>query len=772
MPSCSTTTHTPDILHAPQGWAPLYPPDLPTARRLASLGLVDLGDRLRVYAPRHLQAAPFLADLRISHGAGQPAAPHDTARPLPGGFTLDLPPGPGPVTLEWGGHALTLTPRKPVRDLAGLRTIMALCDSVTPEQVADWARFHCRTQGAQAACLILRHHPDHAVDTDALRAALDTTGLERALLVQINAATGQPETPPRSSQFFAPDGPGKAMRTYAHDIYHAPLEEIGLLETLRQTALCGVRSLLSCEIADLMTPPESGPESGPEPGTATLFEQAEASASYLRFRGQPVYPWQRRDPEQPASHADHGCISFDGGGASSVWCVAPDGPMRDAALRPFRVGGASPDPLSAAAGFRRCMAVLHPGEPSAALAPKSSLVPDAPLARFMQTHFGATPALPDLAQPAAVRPVDPATRRVMVVTTMKNEGPFILEWLAYHRAIGVTDFLIYTNDCTDGTDTLLDMLAARGLVEHRDNPFRSTELKPQHAALQDAETSDMAARADWIICMDVDEFIHIHTGDGTLDALFAAVPDATLISMTWRLFGNAGIGPFEDRPITGQFTRCAPEFIRKPHQAWGIKTLFRPLGHYKKFGVHRPKGLRPECIGTIHWVNGSGEKMPDEMLRTGWRSTTQSYGYDLVTLNHYALRSAESYLVKRDRGRVNHVDRDQGLNYWFRMNNNAVEDRRMLDRLPMMRAELDKLMADPDIAAQHHASVQAHRTRIRELRARPDYETLYTEITGPRLRKLSHLHALFGKQIFMDGPDSVPPGFEDDHTAPPPAGQG
>ena len=29
------------------------------------------------------------------------------------------------------------------------------------------------------------------------------------------------------------------------------------------------------------------------------------------------------------------------------------------------------------------------------------------------------------------------------------------------------------------------------------------------------------------------------------------------------------------------------------------------------------------------------------------------YGYDLVQLNHYAVRSAESFLVKRDRGRVN-----------------------------------------------------------------------------------------------------------------------
>ncbi|HRK43782.1 MAG TPA: glycosyltransferase family 2 protein, partial [Gemmobacter sp.] len=29
---------------------------------------------------------------------------------------------------------------------------------------------------------------------------------------------------------------------------------------------------------------------------------------------------------------------------------------------------------------------------------------------------------------------------ITVFTCMRNEGPFLLEWLAYHRLIGVTDF--------------------------------------------------------------------------------------------------------------------------------------------------------------------------------------------------------------------------------------------------------------------------------------------------------------------------------------------
>ena len=37
---------------------------------------------------------------------------------------------------------------------------------------------------------------------------------------------------------------------------------------------------------------------------------------------------------------------------------------------------------------------------------------------------------------------------VMAVSMMKDEAPFLLEWFAHHLAVGFTDILVYTNDCT------------------------------------------------------------------------------------------------------------------------------------------------------------------------------------------------------------------------------------------------------------------------------------------------------------------------------------
>ena len=64
--------------------------------------------------------------------------------------------------------------------------------------------------------------------------------------------------------------------------------------------------------------------------------------------------------------------------------------------------------------------------------------------------------------------------RVTSITPMKDEGPFVLEWLAYHRLIGVNDPIVFTNHCNDGTDMMLERLDEMGLIS-------SIDLQVQYA---------------------------------------------------------------------------------------------------------------------------------------------------------------------------------------------------------------------------------------------------------------------------------------------------
>jgi len=325
----------------------------------------------------------------------------------------------------------------------------------------------------------------------------------------------------------------------------------------------------------------------------------------------------------------------------------------------------------------------------------------------------------------------PQSEKIVVVTSMKNEGCFILEWVAYHLSIGVTHFLVYTNDCDDPTNALLDRLQALGIVTRKDNPFdRAAGQKPQRGALNDAIDMPVVQEADWVGVIDVDEFVNIHVGDGTFAALLAAAGDPNVISMTWRFFGNKGVHGYDDRWQTELFTACAPLYIPKPRLGWGFKSFYRPDGPFGKIGVHRPLELDEERAGEVRWVNGAGRVMPDRVVRKAeWFSRKDTIGYDMVTLNHYVLRSAESFLVKRQRGRINHVDQDQGVSYWCHRNYATETDRSIQTHVPRAKEVLARLMADSELAELHQRAVDWHRSRIADLMAEPDYRALYDAIT-------------------------------------------
>ncbi|MEL7216119.1 MAG: glycosyltransferase family 2 protein [Pseudomonadota bacterium] len=721
---------------------------VPEARKILTMDAVRTATQTRVIFADVPDTRAILGGISLRAGRrALEAVAHPTGR----GVALVVEEPLAEVQLWRKGLLMTqLVAEAETQLFAGRNVLFALIMEQSPEAIADWARVNVAEQGADAVLLMRRWVPGMdlaAADMAVLSALKGVAGLDVAVVASTEHPIGAANSPAMTSHFHAPDGPGKARRDYENDLWRAPLSDMSLYDVAQHRFLAEARAVLHCDVADLF----------PRGDGETVFDAAAASETYLKFQGQRVYPWRMDAPETPR-HADHACYRFDGADSENVWAVAPTGPLKGAVWRPYRVSTEAPDAASGDHTYYRCQALRTPGEPAAALAPKSGLLNHDALCDFVAQHFGETPQRGPEPLPAPP-PGSLKNDRVLLVTTMKNEGPFILEWLAYHRAIGVTDFLVYTNDCTDGTDTMFDLLHEKGVLTHKQNPYREVNMKPQHAAYLDAQDTPQVAAADWVMCMDVDEYIAIHVGDGTLADLFAAVPDANMISMTWRLFGNGDLGPFTEDFTTERFTACAPEYIRKPHQAWGFKTMFRPLGYYRKFGVHRPKGLKPEALHLINWVNGSGEPQPDFMLRTGWRSTVLNWGYTLVTLNHYAVRSAESYLVKRDRGRVNHVDRDQGLAYWFRMNNNAETSHQIQRMIPAQRAEFERFMADPDIAAQHRACVAAHREKIAELMERPDMKVLYDEVMGERLTALSKMHSHFGTATFLAGPDVIPQDF-------------
>ncbi|MBA85486.1 glycosyltransferase family 2 protein [Thalassobius sp. S69A] len=315
-------------------------------------------------------------------------------------------------------------------------------------------------------------------------------------------------------------------------------------------------------------------------------------------------------------------------------------------------------------------------------------------------------------------------QRFLAIACLRNEAAFLLEWLAHHRACGFGEFLVFSNDCQDGTDAMLDRLQDMGLVVHKRNngPYDTRGI--QFTALNRASDLPIVRRADWLLPLDVDEFVNIHTGDRTVQALTAALPQATAITLTWRLFGNGGQVAYEDRPITAQFTRAAPEIMHWPWRSTMFKTLYRNDGTYARLGVHRPRRPDADRLPDARWFDGEGRELDRKFRSTRIFSTYGQANYALAQLNHYPLGAMESYLLKADRGRAVHSDHMLGMDYWVERNWCEAQDLSIQALAPRMQAELAALKSDPELARLHDQAVAWRKARLHELLQREPYRAL------------------------------------------------
>ncbi len=318
--------------------------------------------------------------------------------------------------------------------------------------------------------------------------------------------------------------------------------------------------------------------------------------------------------------------------------------------------------------------------------------------------------------------------KFLAVLTVRNEAPFLLEWLAHHRAVGFNRFLIFSNGCDDGTDTMLDRLDELGHIKHvrNDGPYEQGGI--QFTALKRADKMGYVKSADWILTLDVDEFVNIHVGDGTVTDLLEALPEATAITLTWRLFGNGGRDRYLDLPMVDTFTECAPEIMFWPWRAFMFKTLFRNDGTYKKLGVHRPRSPDENRVDGARWFDGEGRELPDLFKRQRIFSTFGQPNYRLAQLNHYALGSKESYVLKAARGRAVHADQMLDVDYWVDRNFNTATDRTIQRMSPRSRPLRAELLADPTLSRLHRASVTWRKNRFLQLLEQEPFRALYARL--------------------------------------------
>ncbi len=316
----------------------------------------------------------------------------------------------------------------------------------------------------------------------------------------------------------------------------------------------------------------------------------------------------------------------------------------------------------------------------------------------------------------------PANPRILIATCMKDEGPFILEWIAWHRAVGVTDFVVYTNDCSDGTDAILARLDAMGMVQHLENPAvaaGSTYFQP--TALNHVQTLPVFAEADFFISMDVDEFINIRQGDGRLNDLFQASGAFDILSIFELNHGSNRRDSYDRGWVKDLFPKHQTERPGPYKANRGVKSITRLSPAISNIRNHRPD--IDKAPDKVIWLDGSGRPLPALAEDRSLNGNDCRGGYELAALDHYPLRSLASYLVKMFRGDVVIAGKQVSQRYWRMRNGNGEETSSFERGDTAARDEYGQLLQDTELARLHTAACVAHEERIVELLKDPDYQT-------------------------------------------------
>lgn len=302
--------------------------------------------------------------------------------------------------------------------------------------------------------------------------------------------------------------------------------------------------------------------------------------------------------------------------------------------------------------------------------------------------------------------------RVFVATCMKDEGPFILEWIAWHKAMGVTDITVFTNDCSDGTDLILDRLAGMGHVQHLPNPaFIAGSTAFQPMALAYAHQLRAMREADFFLSMDVDEFVNVTVGDHTFAALFKAAGAFDVLSISEVNHGCNGHEHFSPGWMTELFPAHQITTPGKFRSRRGVKSIVRLSDRVEKLRNHRPD-MREGAL----WLDGSGRATPHFMDDRGENGHDCRGSFGLVRLEHFPLRSLDSYLAKMYRGDVVVTGKQVSRTYWRTRNRNDETSTAYAAQLKRAKAWFRKhLEKDKPLMALHDAACEAHSARIAQL---------------------------------------------------------
>lgn len=256
-----------------------------------------------------------------------------------------------------------------------------------------------------------------------------------------------------------------------------------------------------------------------------------------------------------------------------------------------------------------------------------------------------------------------------ICAIVKDEGPYLKEWIEFHKLVGVEHFYIYDNNSTDNTKQILQPYITQGLVT---NIY--WQMHPGQTQAYNHCLKNYGKDSKWIAFIDLDEFLFGTKKDNLKDIL-NEYENYSGIGINWVCFGSNNIEKKTNELVIKRFTKRAfLNFLPNKH----IKSIVQPS--------------LTECAGnTPHqFIYKNNSLAVDENFKFIQKneSLLKNISINKIRINHYLVKSKEECLEKINRGRATIKD-NRKEDYFEKHNKNDEEDITILRFLPNLKKALE-----------------------------------------------------------------------------------
>lgn len=256
-----------------------------------------------------------------------------------------------------------------------------------------------------------------------------------------------------------------------------------------------------------------------------------------------------------------------------------------------------------------------------------------------------------------------------IAAILKNEAPYIKEWIEYHKLVGVERFYLYNNESDDDVEKILEKYIKDGTVIYKYVKGKSMQIPVYSDAICKYKNE-----TKWMAFIDLDEYLVPVEKDSIAEFLkdYENYPG---VVVNWQPFDSNGHKKAPKGLVIENYTRRRRDELSDRC----VKSIVNPREVKYIFNPHCFSYLKGKLA-----VNEAYEKQNNDAT-----AVTKNLSINKIRLNHYHCKSQEEYAVKiskecADIARVRPYS-EEAVNF---KDENAVYDDTILRFLPKLKEKM------------------------------------------------------------------------------------